>query len=62
MSILQAAVNKIVSDHPDKVQQARANPVLSGWFVGQVMKETKGQCGIDAVCDALARRGIRQPR
>jgi Asp-tRNA(Asn)/Glu-tRNA(Gln) amidotransferase B subunit len=62
MSDLQAAVNKIIADNPDKVQQARRNPVLSGWFVGQVMKATAGQCDLVAVCTALDRRGIKQPQ
>ena len=40
---IEAAVDKIISDNPDQVKKAKANPKLAGWFVGQVMKATGGK-------------------
>ena len=28
---------------PDQVEKVSTNPKLVGWFVGQIMKETKGK-------------------
>lgn len=36
-------VDRVIQDHPDEVARVAENPSLSGWFVGQVMKETDGQ-------------------
>jgi aspartyl-tRNA(Asn)/glutamyl-tRNA(Gln) amidotransferase subunit B len=40
---IEAAVDKVISDNPDQVEKAKANPKLAGWFVGQVMKATGGK-------------------
>ena len=40
---LEAAVNKVVAENPDKVAQYKAKPTMLGWFVGQVMKATGGK-------------------
>ncbi|KAI8057203.1 aspartyl/glutamyl-tRNA amidotransferase subunit B [Syncephalis plumigaleata] len=43
-SHLQSICQKLISSHPDKVEQVRqGNKRLFGWFVGQVMQQTKGQ-------------------
>lgn len=59
MSALQAAVNKVVAENPDKVQQAKKKPALSGWFVGQVMIALGGSADIFAVRSALEKRGLK---
>jgi aspartyl-tRNA(Asn)/glutamyl-tRNA(Gln) amidotransferase subunit B len=52
-----AAIEKLVADiiagNPDKVAQAKANPKLLGWFVGQVMKASGGKANPQAVNDLL---------
>jgi aspartyl-tRNA(Asn)/glutamyl-tRNA(Gln) amidotransferase subunit B len=41
---LEALVDAIVAANPEQVEQLRGgNQKVMGWFVGQVMKETKGQ-------------------
>ena len=35
-------IGSIIIDNPDKVKAALENEKLQGWFLGQVMKETKG--------------------
>jgi aspartyl-tRNA(Asn)/glutamyl-tRNA(Gln) amidotransferase subunit B len=62
MNTLVEHVNKLIRDNPDKTQQARKNPSLAGWFVGQVMKDTDGDYPEDAIRVLLARRGIAGPR
>lgn len=46
-------VDEIVAANPDKVEQAKANPKLLGWFVGQVMKSSGGKANPQAVNDLL---------
>jgi len=41
--LIETAVDKIFVDNPAQVAKAKTNPKLKGWFVGQVMKETKGK-------------------
>jgi Asp-tRNA(Asn)/Glu-tRNA(Gln) amidotransferase B subunit len=54
MNTLVEHVNKLIRDNPDKTQQARKNPSLAGWFVGQVMKDTDGDyprgCNPSSAC------------
>ena len=40
---IEKAVDEIIAANPDKVERARANSTLAGWFVGQVMKATGGK-------------------
>jgi aspartyl-tRNA(Asn)/glutamyl-tRNA(Gln) amidotransferase subunit B len=47
-------VDEIVAANPDKVAQAKANPKLIGWFVGQVMKASGGKANPQAVNELLA--------
>ncbi|MEM9735571.1 MAG: hypothetical protein AAF908_03080, partial [Pseudomonadota bacterium] len=35
--------------NPEKVEQAKSKPTLAGWFVGQVMKASKGKANPQAV-------------
>ncbi|MEL6233511.1 MAG: Asp-tRNA(Asn)/Glu-tRNA(Gln) amidotransferase subunit GatB [Pseudomonadota bacterium] len=46
---IEAAVDQVLADNPDKVEQARAKPSMAGWFVGQVMKATGGKANPQAV-------------
>ena len=56
---IEAAVDRIVADNPDKAEAARLKPQAIGWFVGQVMKATGGKANPAAVNDILrARLGL----
>ena len=46
---IEAAVDEVIAANPDKVEQAKSKPTLSGWFVGQVMKATQGKANPQAV-------------
>ena len=37
------AVESVFSENPEQVKKIEINPKLVGWFVGQVMKKTKGK-------------------
>jgi aspartyl-tRNA(Asn)/glutamyl-tRNA(Gln) amidotransferase subunit B len=50
---IEAAVDQVMAQNPDKVEQARAKPGMLGWFVGQVMKQTGGKANPQAVSDIL---------
>jgi aspartyl-tRNA(Asn)/glutamyl-tRNA(Gln) amidotransferase subunit B len=50
---IERLVSDIVAGNPDKVAQAKANPKLVGWFVGQVMKASGGKANPQAVNDLL---------
>jgi hypothetical protein len=53
--------NRIVRTHPDKVKQARANPYLSGWFIGYIMKEGDGLFIEAEIWEALRPHSIFAP-
>ncbi|MEA2987703.1 MAG: aspartyl-tRNA(Asn)/glutamyl-tRNA(Gln) amidotransferase subunit, partial [Alphaproteobacteria bacterium] len=53
---LEKVVDEIVASNPDKAEQAKANPKLAGWFVGQVMKASSGKANPQAVNDLLKRK------
>jgi aspartyl-tRNA(Asn)/glutamyl-tRNA(Gln) amidotransferase subunit B len=55
---LVKVANDLIRANPDKVQQARKRPDLTGWFVGQIMKATGGGYRTDQVLAVLAKRGI----
>jgi aspartyl-tRNA(Asn)/glutamyl-tRNA(Gln) amidotransferase subunit B len=56
LSAIERVVDDIVGKNPDKVEQARSNPKLIGWFVGQVMKESGGKANPQAVNELLKRK------
>ncbi|CUA99728.1 Asp-tRNA(Asn)/Glu-tRNA(Gln) amidotransferase subunit GatB [Pannonibacter indicus] len=59
LGAIEAVVDQIIAANPDKVVQAKEKPTLLGWFVGQVMKESKGKANPQAVNDLLkAKIGI----
>src|SRR5262249_26734149 len=56
LSAIERVVDDIVGKNPDMVEQARTNPKLIGWFVGQVMKASDGKANPQAVNDLLKRK------
>ena len=59
LGAIERQVADIVAANPDKAEQAKANPKLLGWFVGQVMKASGGKANPQAVNDLLkARLGL----
>ncbi len=55
-SAIEAAVDAVIAQNPDKVEQVKAKPKLAGWFVGQVMKQTGGKANPAAVNAILKTR------
>ncbi|MEP3430313.1 MAG: Asp-tRNA(Asn)/Glu-tRNA(Gln) amidotransferase subunit GatB [Roseibium sp.] len=53
LGAIEAIVDEIIAANPDKAQQAKEKPNLVGWFVGQVMKASKGKANPQAVNDLL---------
>ena len=53
---IEAIVDEIMAANPDKVQQAREKANLVGWFVGQIMKASKGKANPQAVNDLLKQK------
>ena len=53
LGAIEKQVADIVAANPDKAAQAKANPKLLGWFVGQVMKASGGKANPQAVNDLL---------
>jgi len=53
LGAIEAIVDEIIAANPDKVEQAKEKPGLLGWFVGQVMKASKGKANPQAVNDLL---------
>ena len=49
-------LNEIIAANPDKFDQAKKKPSLSGWFVGQVMKETNGQSDLKLIERLIAEK------
>lgn len=41
--LVERELDRLIEANPDKAQQARERPALTGWFVGQVMKNLKGK-------------------
>ncbi|MEL6478016.1 MAG: Asp-tRNA(Asn)/Glu-tRNA(Gln) amidotransferase subunit GatB [Pseudomonadota bacterium] len=48
-SAIEAVIDEVIAANPDKVEQAKTKPTLAGWFVGQVMKASKGKANPQAV-------------
>lgn len=53
---IEAVIDKIIQNNPDKVAQLAEKPKLSGWFVGQVMKEMAGKANPQAVNEILNKK------
>jgi len=46
---IEAVVDRIIADNPDKAAEAKAKPAMLGWFVGQVMRGSGGKANPQAV-------------
>jgi len=56
---IAAVVDEVIAANPDKVEQAKTKPTLAGWFVGQVMKASKGKANPQAVQEIVkAKLGV----
>ena len=53
---IEAVVDEVIANNPDKVAQAKAKPTMIGWFVGQVMKSSGGKANPQAVSALLAQK------
>ncbi|MFN2343822.1 MAG: Asp-tRNA(Asn)/Glu-tRNA(Gln) amidotransferase GatCAB subunit B, partial [Desulfonatronovibrio sp.] len=57
VSQLESIVDEVVSAHPDEAQKFRdGQKKLMGFFVGQIMKKTKGQANPGVVNQLLNKR------
>lgn len=56
LGAIEAIVDEIIAANPDKAEQAKDKPGLLGWFVGQVMKQSKGKANPQAVNDLLKQK------
>ena len=56
LAAIEKVVDEVLAANPDKVEQAKQKPNLVGWFVGQVMKATKGKANPKAVNDLLRKK------
>ena len=53
---IEKVIDDIIARNPDKVADARTNPKVIGWFVGQAMKASGGKASPQAVNDVLKRK------
>ncbi len=53
---IEKMVDDIIAKNPDKVEQAKANEKLLGWFVGQVMKASGGKANPQTVNELLKKK------
>jgi aspartyl-tRNA(Asn)/glutamyl-tRNA(Gln) amidotransferase subunit B len=56
---IEKIVDEVVARNPDKVEQAKTNEKVIGWFVGQVMKVSGGKANPQAVNELLRRKFAR---
>ncbi len=56
LGAIEKTVDEIIAANPDKAAQAKAKPMLIGWFVGQVMKSSGGKANPQAVNELLKRK------
>ncbi|WP_417694610.1 Asp-tRNA(Asn)/Glu-tRNA(Gln) amidotransferase subunit GatB [Roseibium sp.] len=56
LGAIEAIVDEILAANGPKAEQAKEKPGLLGWFVGQVMKASKGKANPQAVSDMLKQK------
>jgi aspartyl-tRNA(Asn)/glutamyl-tRNA(Gln) amidotransferase subunit B len=56
LSAIEKVVDDVIAQNPDKAAQAKANPKLAGWFVGQAMKASGGKANPQAVNELIKRK------
>ncbi len=62
LGAIEKVVDEIVAGNPDKAAEAKANPKLVGWFVGQAMKASGGKANPQAVNELLQAQARRLTR
>jgi aspartyl-tRNA(Asn)/glutamyl-tRNA(Gln) amidotransferase subunit B len=56
---IEAAIDALMAENPDKVAEVKEKPKAFGWWVGQVMKAMGGRANPAAVNDLLkAKLGV----
>ena len=56
---IEKVVEEVIAANADKAEAAKAKPSMAGWFVGQVMKASKGKANPQAVQEIVkAKLGI----
>ncbi len=55
-SAIEPIVEKVIADNPGQVETYRKNPKVIGWFVGQVMKATRGKANPQMVQELLKQK------
>jgi len=53
---ITSIVDQVLAANPEKAEQAKQKAALLGWFVGEVMKASKGKANPQAVNAALRRK------
>ena len=56
---LDGIIEKIIQSNPDQVMSLEEKPNLMGWFVGQVMQETKGKANPKTVNELLNKKLLK---
>ena len=56
---LDGIIEKIIQSNPDQVKSLEEKPNLMGWFVGQVMQETKGKANPKTVNALLNKKLLK---
>jgi len=56
MGAIEAMVDDVIAKNPAKVADAKNNPKVIGWFVGQVMKSSGGKASPQAVNELLKKK------
>ncbi len=53
---IEAIIDEVIAENPDKVEQVKEKPKMAGWFVGQVMQKSGGKANPQAVNAILAQK------
>ncbi len=53
---IEALVDEVIAQNPDKVEELKEKPKMASWFVGQVMKASQGKANPAAVNEILAKK------
>jgi aspartyl-tRNA(Asn)/glutamyl-tRNA(Gln) amidotransferase subunit B len=53
LGAIEKLIDDVIAQNPDKVAQAKSNPKLTGWFVGQIMKSSGGKASPQVVNELL---------
>ncbi len=53
---IEAIVDEVIAQNPDKAAEVKDKPKLAGWFVGQIMKASQGKANPAAVNKILAEK------